>query len=92
MDGHWHPKKRTIVAIWVVVFLAAAVVAVIFQDDDPYTDESSGAGALAFIAGMAATVIYLAIGPYLHSRRRTRDSRCLSSPPAWGDESEDEVD
>jgi uncharacterized membrane protein YccC len=56
-----------------VVFLAAAVVAFVLQDDDPHTDESSGAGALAFAVGMAATVIYLAIGPYLHSRRRKRE-------------------
>jgi tryptophan-rich sensory protein len=73
LDKHWHPKKRAIAAIWVVVFLAAAVVAFIFQDDDPYTDEGSGAGALAFIVGMAATIIYLAVGPYLHSRRRKRE-------------------
>ena len=84
MDEHWHPKKRAIVAIWVVVLVAAAVVAFIFQDDDPYTDESSGAGALAFVAGMAGTISYLAIGPYLHSRRRR--------PPAFGGESEDEAD
>jgi hypothetical protein len=56
-----------------VVFVAAAVVAFISQDDDPYTDEGSGAGALAFAVGMAATIIYLAIGPYLHSRRRKRE-------------------
>ena len=73
MDEHWHPKKRTIVAIWVVVLLAAGVVAFIFQDDDPNTDEGSGAGALAFVVGMAVTIIYLAIGPYLHSRRRRRE-------------------
>jgi tryptophan-rich sensory protein len=93
LDEYWHPKKRAIVAIWVVVFLAAAVVAVIFQDDDPYTDESSGAGALAFVVGMAATIIYLAIGKHLHSRRRRRELRdSPSSPPALGGESEDEVD
>jgi hypothetical protein len=41
LDEHWHPKKRTVVAIWVVVFLAAAVVAFVLQDDDPNTDEGS---------------------------------------------------
>jgi tryptophan-rich sensory protein len=90
LDEYWHPKKRAIVAIWVVVLVAAAAVAFIFQDDDPYTDESSGAGALAFVAGMAATISYLAIGPYLHSRRRRRQSPLLSRRS--GGDSEDEVD
>ena len=72
MDQYWNPKKRTIVAIWAVVIAAAVVLAIIFQDNDPNTDEGAGAGALAFAVGMVATVIYLAVGSYRHSRRRKR--------------------
>ena len=51
---------------------AAGVLAVIFQDNDPNTDEGAGAGALAFAVGMIAIVIYLAVGSYRHSRRLKR--------------------
>jgi len=47
--------------IWVVVFVAAFIVAGFFPDDDPTTDDSSGAGALAFVVGSVLTVIYLAV-------------------------------
>jgi O-antigen/teichoic acid export membrane protein len=75
VDHYWHPKKRSIVAIWAVVIAAAVVLAIIFQDDDPNTDEGAGAGALAFVVGMVATTIYLAVGSYRHSRRRKRTSK-----------------
>jgi hypothetical protein len=70
VDHYWHPKKRSIVAIWAVVIAAAFVLAVIFQDNDPNTDEGAGAGALAFVVGMVATVAYLAVGQHRHARRR----------------------
>jgi tryptophan-rich sensory protein len=72
MDQNWQPKKRTIVLIWAVVLVAAGVLAFLLQDDDPYTDESAGAGALAFVVGTAATGVYAAVGSYRHSRRGRR--------------------
>jgi hypothetical protein len=50
-----------VVLIWTFVFVAALVVAVVFADDDPATDEGAGAGALAFVVGGALTGTYLAV-------------------------------
>jgi len=70
-------KAPVIVAIWVLVFAAAVVVAAVFQDDDPNTDDASGAGALAFIAGAVLTVAYLGLDEWLESRAAGK----LPQPP-----------
>ena len=50
-----------IAGIWVVVFIAAFVLAALSADDDPNTSEGAGAGALAVIVGSVLTGVYLLI-------------------------------
>jgi hypothetical protein len=68
VEARWHPKKRVIAGIWIVVFGVAFGAAAIFQDNDPNTDEGAGFGALAFIVGTLGTVVYLVAGRLRHSR------------------------
>jgi len=57
----WSRTAVVITSIWVLVFAAAFVLASVYTDDDPKTDEASGFGALAGIVGILLTVLYLAV-------------------------------
>jgi predicted RNA-binding Zn-ribbon protein involved in translation (DUF1610 family) len=50
-----------IVVIWGGVFTAAFVLAAFYADDNPDTDDASGAGALAAVAGTILTVLYFGV-------------------------------
>jgi tryptophan-rich sensory protein len=69
----WHPKKRAIAVIWVAVFGAAFAAATVFQDNDPNTDDGAGYGALAFIAGVFCTAMYIVYGAFRQSRLRSHE-------------------
>jgi tryptophan-rich sensory protein len=69
-----HPRRRVIVAIWLALFVAGVVGAILFQHNDPNTDDGAGWGALILIAGMVLTVGYLAVSSLLNSRQAGTES------------------
>jgi peptidoglycan/LPS O-acetylase OafA/YrhL len=60
-----------IAGIWTAVFALAGTAAAAFPDDDPRTDDASGAGALAAIVGGLATALYL----FVRERSQARELR-----------------
>ena len=62
-----HRTAIVLVSIWMLVFAAAFVLAAVYADDDPKTDEAAGFGALAGLVGIVLTVVYLGV-----SRIRSR--------------------
>ena len=67
-----------IAAIWIVVFIAAFIFAVLIADDDPNTDEGAGAGALAVPVGGLLTGVYLLVRE-TRARRKKQGIAVISS-------------
>lgn len=67
--GRRHPSGRVIAIMWACLFVAAFVGAVVFQDDDPTTDDGAAWGALLAFVGGALTAVYV-LGSEVVVRRR----------------------
>jgi hypothetical protein len=76
-----HPNGRVIAVIWIVLLVLAFVAAIVFQDDDPTTDEGAGAGALVGIVGSILTGLYVGSSYVVKAVREHRSSEARIELP-----------